>query len=91
MTKNDLNCKQTNTVQKSRDMYEQGKIGLQYDATNVVEYYGKMIKILHGCPFEGWSKRAWPSHPFLHKGLDGYALLGQSSKGHPCKILILFL
>ena len=53
MTKNDLNCKQTHTVQKSRDMYEQGKIGLQYDATNVVEYYGKMIKILHGCPFEG--------------------------------------
>ena len=24
------------------------------------------------------------------KGLDGHALLGQSSKGHPCRILILF-
>ena len=24
------------------------------------------------------------------KGLDGCALLGQASKGHPCKILIIF-
>ena len=36
--------------------YEQGKIGLQFficGANNVVEHYGKIIKILHGCPFEG--------------------------------------
>ena len=31
--------------------YEQSKIGLQH--------YGKIIKILHGCPFEGWPNRAW--------------------------------
>ena len=32
------------------------------------------------------------SHPTLfgRKGLDGHALLGQPSKGHLCKILILF-
>ena len=30
---------------------------------NVVEYYGKRIKILHGCPFEGWPNRAWSIQP----------------------------
>ena len=25
--------------------------------------YGKRIKILHGCPFEGWPNRAWPIQP----------------------------
>ena len=28
--------------------------------------------------------------PFWQMGLDGHALLGQASKGHPCRILILF-
>ena len=36
-----------------------------YDgANNVEEHYGNIIKILYGCPFEGWTNRAWPSHPF---------------------------
>ena len=30
-----------------------------------------------------------PPH-FGRKGLNGHALLGQPSKGHPCRILILF-
>ena len=30
------------------------------------------------------------SHPFGQMGLDGHALLGQPSKGHPCRILIIF-
>ena len=34
---------------------------------NIVEHYGKRIKILHGCPFEGWPNRAWPFKPFLPK------------------------
>ena len=38
MTKNDLNCKQTHTAKVQK--YEQGKIGLQCDATKVVGYYG---------------------------------------------------
>ena len=50
---------------------------------NVVEHYEKRIKILHGCPFEGWPNRARPSKPFLPKRV------GRSSKGHPCMILIL--
>ena len=29
----------------------------------------KRIKILHGCPFEGWPNRAWPFHSFWQKGL----------------------
>ena len=36
-------------------------------ANNAVEYYGKRIKILHGCPFEGWPNRARPFKPFLPK------------------------
>ena len=32
--------------------YKQGKIGLQFHANNEEEYYGKIIKILHRCPFE---------------------------------------
>ena len=28
---------------------------------------------------------------FGRKGIDGHALLGQPSKGYPCRILILFL
>ena len=32
-------------------------------AFNVVQHYGKRIKILHGCPFEGWPNRIIP--PFL--------------------------
>ena len=39
-------------------------------ANNVVEHYGKRIEILHGCPFEGWPSRAWPSHTFWQKGLQ---------------------
>ena len=42
-------------------------------------------------PFEGWPNRARPSHPFWQNGLNGRALLGQPSKGHPCRVLILFL
>ena len=30
------------------------------------------------------------SSPFCQNGWDGRALLGQPSKGHPCRILILF-
>ena len=39
-------------------------------ANNVVEHYGKRIKILHGCPFEGWPNRARPSHTFWQKSAD---------------------
>ena len=35
-----------------------------------LEHYGKRIKILNGRPFEGWSNRAWPSHPFWQKSAD---------------------
>jgi hypothetical protein len=38
-------------------------------AKNVVEDYGKIIKILHGCPFEGWPNRERPFHPFWQKEL----------------------
>jgi hypothetical protein len=33
-----------------------------------------------------------PGHPthFDRKGLDGLALLGQPSKRHPCRMIILF-
>ena len=46
--------------------YEQSKICV---ADNVMEHYGKRIKILHGCPLEGWPNRAWPwpSKPYLPK------------------------
>ena len=27
---------------------------MKHGANNAVEYHGKRIKILHGCPFEGW-------------------------------------
>ena len=40
-----------------------------------VEHYGKLVKILHGCPFEGWPTRARPFRPFWQKGL-----------GWPCPI-----
>ena len=36
--------------------------GISY---NSVEHYRKRSKILHGCLFEGWHNRAWPSKPFL--------------------------
>ena len=40
-----------------------------YDgAKNVVEHCGKRIKILFGCPFEGWTDRVWPSKPICQKG-----------------------
>ena len=42
-------CTHCAKVQK----YEQVKIFLICDTNNVVEHYGKRIKILHGCPFEG--------------------------------------
>ena len=34
-------------------------------ANNVVEHYGKRIKILQECPFEAWPNRAQSSKPFL--------------------------
>ena len=37
--------------------------GFHHRSYNLVEHYGKRIKILHGCPFEGWPNRAWPIQP----------------------------
>ena len=56
----------THTVQKSRNS---SPVFLICGANNAVEHYGKRIKILHGCPFEGWPNRARQSHPFWQKGL----------------------
>ena len=57
------------TVRKSRIITGQNRspIFLICDAKNVVENYGTRIEILHGHPFEGWTKRARPSHPFWQK------------------------
>ena len=38
-------------------------------ANNVAEHYGKRIKLMYECSFEGWPNRARPSHPFWPKGL----------------------
>ena len=79
------------TLRKSRNMNRAKKVSnvLICGANIVVDYYGKIIKILHGCPFEGWTNRAWPSKPICQKGWDDRALLAQPSKGHPCRVLIL--
>ena len=61
--------------------YEQCKIGLHFficGAYNAAEHYGKRIKLLWGCPFEGWLNRTWPIQPisqFLPK-----------SVGWPCPV-----
>ena len=45
----------THTVQKSRNMNKAKQVSnfLICGTYNVVEHYGKRIKILQGCPFEG--------------------------------------
>ena len=58
-----------------------------------MEQYGKIIKILHWRPFEGWpntANRARPSKPICQKGWDGCAQLGQPWKGHLCRIFNYF-
>ena len=68
------------TVQKFKNMNRSPIFSYEV----LILYYGKRIKILHGCPLEC----RHPS-PFCQKGWDGCALLGQPSKGHPCMISIL--
>ena len=57
---------------------------------NAVEHYGKKNRILHGVLLRAdLTRHGHPIH-LGRKGLDGRALLGHSSKGHPSRILILF-
>ena len=65
------------TVRKSRNVNSAKQVSnfLICGGNNVVDHYGRRIKILHGCPFEGWPNRARPSHPF-------WQLLG----GWPCPV-----
>ena len=55
-------------------------------ANNVVERYGKIVTILHRADITG---HGHPS-PFCQNGWDFRALVGQLSKGGPCRIFILF-
>ena len=69
--------------------YEQGEIDLLFlifGANEDVEHYGKRIKSCMGVLL----RADLTSHPFRQMGLIGHALLGQPSKGHLCRILILF-
>ena len=68
-------------VRKSRNITGQNRSPIFWYVVLKMQYHRKSIKIRHGCPFEGCMGR---------KGLDGRSLLGQPSKGHPCRILILF-
>jgi hypothetical protein len=43
----------------------------------LLEHYGKRIRILHGCLFEGWSNRAQAFEPFLPKKM-----------GWPCPVRV---
>ena len=55
----------SNTVRKSRNISGQNRSPIfWYVVLIMFRTYGKRIKILYGCPFEGWPNRAWPSHPF---------------------------
>ena len=50
------------TVRKSRNISRQNRSPIFWYVVlnnNAVEHYGKRIKILHGCRFEGWPNRAW--------------------------------
>ena len=52
------------TVRKSRNIRGQNRSPIFRYVVLI-----KRIKILHGCPFEGWPNRARPSHLFWQKGL----------------------
>ena len=57
-------------------------------ANNAKEYYGKRIKILHGCPFEGWPNRTWPIQPisqFLPKRVGWPCPVSSAFKRTPVK------
>ena len=42
-----------------------------FGANNVlVEHYGEIVEIQHGCPFEGLANGARPSHLFWQKSTD---------------------
>ena len=61
------------------------------DANDVIKHYGKYIKILYGCPFEGRYCLATAIQALsAKKGWDGHAMLVQPSKGHLYRILIVF-
>ena len=52
--KKERNQDPVHTVRKSRNITEQNRSPIFFICgANVVEHYGKRIKILHGCPFEG--------------------------------------
>ena len=83
------------TERKSKNMNKAKYVStfLICDTNNVVEHYGKRIKILHLCPsiagLTGHSQFSQLAN-FCQNGLNGSSLLGQPSKGHPYRILILF-
>ena len=60
---------------------------------NVLEHYGKELKSCKGALLSADLKEHGQfsqSANFCQKGQDGLALLGQPSKGHLCRISILF-
>ena len=61
--------KRAHTVRKSRNMNRAKQVSnfLICGAKHAVEHYGKRIKIVYRCPFEG----ARPSKPICQKGWDG--------------------
>ena len=63
-------------------------------SNNVAEHYGKRIKLLHGCPIEGWPNRTWPIQPisrFLPKRVGWPCPVRSALKRTPCRNLIIFL
>ena len=59
-------------------------------ANNSVEHYGRVFKSGTGVLLMAELTGHGHHTRFGRKGLDDHALLGQASKGHSCRILILF-
>ena len=82
----------THTVRKSRKITGQNRSPIFWYVVLIMQWniMEKELKSCMGVLLRADITGHGHSSPFCQNGWDGRALLGQPSKGHPCRILILF-